>query len=263
LSIGTGDKTTTNYPNINENTVVQSNERNSFGPGKVFFVSTDQGGNFRVGDFFSVNQLTGTATLNASAFNLAGLSELRLGSLGGQIGEAINEFSSDQTMAGNSNTAVPTEYAVVGYLKRGYFGTDAMVPPVGTTGQRPGSPLTGAFRYNTSTGYPEYYAGANWKPAGELQNNTISSSQTVSAFQRLFVNTSGGAVTATLPVSPVLGDRIQFLDVANSFNTNQLTVGRNSEKINGDSADMTVAIQGAAFELVYSGATYGWRIFTV
>jgi hypothetical protein len=263
LSIGTGNKTTTNYPNIDESTVAQGNEKATFGPGKVFYVSTDQGGNFRVGDFFSVNQLTGSATLDASAFNLSGLTELRLGSLGGQIGEAVNEFSADETMSGNSNQACPTEFAVVGYIKRAKMGNDAMVPPLGTTGQRPGSPLTGAFRYNTTTGYPEYYSGANWKPAGELQNNTISSSQTVTAFQRLFVNTSGGAVTATLPVSPVLGDRIQFLDVANSFNTNQLTVGRNSEKINGDSADMTVAIQGAAFELVYSGATYGWRIFTV
>ena len=64
----------------------------------MFFVSTDQGGNFRVGDFFSVDQLTGRATLDASAFNLSGLTELRLGAIGGQVGEAINEFSSDETL---------------------------------------------------------------------------------------------------------------------------------------------------------------------
>ena len=90
--------------------------------GKVFFVSTDQGGNFRVGDFFSVDQLTGRATLDASAFNLSGLTELRLGAIGGQVGEAINEFSSDESLAGNSNTACPTEFAVRGFLTRGSDG---------------------------------------------------------------------------------------------------------------------------------------------
>ena len=88
--------------------VIQGNETNVFGPGKVFFVSTDQGGDFRVGDFFSVDQLTGRATLDASAFNLSGLTELRLGSLGGQVGEAISEFSADPAMSGNSNSACPT-----------------------------------------------------------------------------------------------------------------------------------------------------------
>ena len=106
LSIGVGNKTETNYPNVNEANVQQGRETNNFGPGRVFFVSTDQGGNFRVGQFFSVNQLTGAATLDANAFNLSGLTELRLGSLGGQIGEAINEFSSDETMSGNSNTCL-------------------------------------------------------------------------------------------------------------------------------------------------------------
>jgi len=46
---------------------------------------------------------------------LAGLTSLKLGSIGAQLGETINEFSSDPTMSGNSNTAVPTEYAVKTY----------------------------------------------------------------------------------------------------------------------------------------------------
>jgi len=79
-------------------------------------VSTDQDGNFRVGEYFKIDQATGTATLNANAFNLAGLTSLRLGSIGAQLGETINEFSSDETLGGNSNTAVPTEYAVKTYV---------------------------------------------------------------------------------------------------------------------------------------------------
>lgn len=54
--------------------------------------------------------------MDASAFDLAGLTSLRLGSIGAQLGESINEFSADNTLSGNSNTAVPTEQAVKGYV---------------------------------------------------------------------------------------------------------------------------------------------------
>jgi hypothetical protein len=79
-------------------------------------VCFDQDGNFRVGEYFRIDQATGRATLNASAFDLAGLTSLRLGSIGAQLGETINEFSADITMSGNSNMAVPTEYAVRSYV---------------------------------------------------------------------------------------------------------------------------------------------------
>jgi hypothetical protein len=112
LSIGTGGTTTTNYPGTPTQPAAQGNEVDEAYPGRVYYVSTDQDGNFRVGEYFRIDQATGTATLNANAFNLAGLSSLRLGSIGAQLGETINEFSSDATMAGNSNAAIPTEYAV-------------------------------------------------------------------------------------------------------------------------------------------------------
>jgi hypothetical protein len=116
LNIGTGNVITTNYPNTPTIPPTQGNEVVEDFPGRVYYISTDQDGNFRVGDYFRIDQATGTATLNASAFNLAGLTSLRLGSIGAQLGETINEFSSDDTMSGNSNLAVPTEYAVKTYV---------------------------------------------------------------------------------------------------------------------------------------------------
>jgi hypothetical protein len=44
------------------------------------------------------------------------LTSLRLGSIGAQLGETINEFSSDALLTGNSNSAIPTEYAVKTYV---------------------------------------------------------------------------------------------------------------------------------------------------
>ncbi len=116
LSIGTGGIATTNHPNEPSQAPSQADEVVELFPGRVFYVSTDQDGNFRVGEYFRVDQATGTATLNANAFNLAGLSSLRLGSIGAQLGATINEFSTDETLSGASNTAVPTEFAVKTYV---------------------------------------------------------------------------------------------------------------------------------------------------
>ena len=116
LSIGTGGVTTTNYPGTPTQAAAQGNETNEIFPGRVYYVSTDQDGNFRVGEYFRIDQATGRATLNANAFDLAGLTSLKLGSIGAQLGETINEFSSDVSLSGNSNTAVPTEYAVKTYV---------------------------------------------------------------------------------------------------------------------------------------------------
>jgi hypothetical protein len=130
LSIGTGGIATTNYPNVPTQLPTQGNEVEEIIPGRVYYVSTDQDGNFRVGEYFKIDQATGRATLNASAFDLSGLTSLRLGSIGAQLGELVNEFSSDSTLSGNSNTAVPTEAAVKGYFPQ----ITSNVVPGGTSG---------------------------------------------------------------------------------------------------------------------------------
>ena len=54
--------------------------------------------------------------MNASAFDLSGLTSLRLGSIGAQLGAQINEFSTDSTLSQNSNKKVPTQAAVKAYI---------------------------------------------------------------------------------------------------------------------------------------------------
>jgi hypothetical protein len=117
LDIGTGNFANTNYPNTPLLTPDSANEVSESGGGRVFFTSTDQDGNFRVGDLFSVEQSTGVATLNADAFNISGLQELQLGELTlGGSSAAINEFSTDGTMAANSDSIVPTQRAIRTYI---------------------------------------------------------------------------------------------------------------------------------------------------
>ena len=113
LDVGTGNFTSTNYPGTPSNPVAQENEILENGGGRCFYTSTDQDGNFRVGELFKVEQATGVATLNADAFNLSGLNELSLGSVAlGGTGAVIREFSTDGTFLANSDNIVPTQKAI-------------------------------------------------------------------------------------------------------------------------------------------------------
>ena len=80
------------------------------------------------------------------------------------------------------------------------------------------------------------------------------------AGQGYFCDTSSSAFTLTLPSSPSLGDEITIVDYANTFDTNNLTVGRNSQPIDGTASDLTVSMEGAGFTLVYVNSTYGWLL---
>ena len=118
LQVGTGGTDTTNWPNQPTQAPSQADQviTNPTDPGRVYYVATDELGNFYVGDQFQVDQATGNVTLDASAFDLAGLQSLRLGSVGGLIGASVDEFSTDANLTQNSNTKVPTQAAVKGYV---------------------------------------------------------------------------------------------------------------------------------------------------
>jgi len=103
----------------------------------------------------------------------------------------------------------------------------------------------------------------SWEPAKSFDYSVQNSSFAAVAFGGYFVDTSGGGVTATLPSSPSTGDTVRFVDVASSFDSFTFTVNRNGQPIMGDAANLTVELENAAFELVYSNSTFGWRLFSV
>lgn len=117
LDIGTGDITNTNYPGLPLSDPIPANETVQSNGGRVFYTSTDQDGNFRVGGLFNVEQATGIATLNADAFNIAGLNELSLGSVAlGGSGATITEFSTDPFFTQDSDSVIPTQRAIKAYI---------------------------------------------------------------------------------------------------------------------------------------------------
>ena len=114
LDIGTGGFITSNYPNqIYGNAIIpatQSNQVLEETVGRVFYVTTDQNGIFKVGRFFQVDQGTGTVTFSAS------IALSNLDGLGFKRGVVVAEFSTDGTMTGNASDVVPVQSAVRSFV---------------------------------------------------------------------------------------------------------------------------------------------------
>ena len=76
-----------------------------------------------------------------------------------------------------------------------------------------------------------------------------------------FIDTTSGAITMTLPASPSAGNIVSVKDYAETFDNNNLTVGRNGSNFNGGSSfDPTFSDEGAFLTFIYADATKGWLV---
>ena len=130
---------------------IPANEIVEGGGGRVFFSSTDQLGNFRVGPQFDVNGTTGAVTINTDQFNLSGLNAIGPFSRDGftSVGVQLQEISNNTSLlsstgAADGNTA-PTQFAVKTYLDTNYTLTSglATVATTGAYGDLSGLPTLG------------------------------------------------------------------------------------------------------------------------
>jgi hypothetical protein len=136
LEIGTGSYADTNYPQEIYGPPVnppdESKETVERDVGRVFYVTTDQFGNFRVGPFFAVDQGTGRVTFSAA------IALSNLDGIGFKRGVPISEFSIDSSFSDNAIDTVPTENATRTYIERrlgATHGGDAvavgqLIPPI-------------------------------------------------------------------------------------------------------------------------------------
>jgi len=117
----------------------------------------------------------------------------------------------------------------------------------GTSGDALTSNASGVLSWTTMSG------GTSWQAVDTTGFTAV-------AGEGYFCDTTSAAFTATLPAGTI-GDECSFIDYAGTFDTNNLTVAPDgSEKIEGTAADLTVAVERAAFTLVFTDTTQGWLL---
>jgi len=95
--------------------------------------------------------------------------------------------------------------------------------------------------------------------AGGLSYVAKTANYTASNLEGVLANTTGGAFTVTLPASPTTGDQVVIADSGDDFGTNNLTVGRNGQTIDGTAADLVLNIDSVSVQFVFDGTT--WQVY--
>lgn len=80
---------------------------------------------------------------------------------------------------------------------------------------------------------------------------------------RYIVNTSGGVITGTLPLTPDVGTYIEFIDAGETWETNDLIINGNSELINGLNENFICDVSAMKVEMVFVSSAYGWQVSVV
>lgn len=145
---------------------------------------------------------------------------------------------------------------------------------VGTTDTQTLTNKTIAYANNTLTGVQETLVSAtNIKTVnsssllgsgdlvvqGGINYVVKNSTYTASDKEGVLADTSGGAFTVTLPITPSTGDQVFIADAAGTWATFNLTVGRNGETIDGTAEDVTCDVDGASVQFIFNGTT--WVVF--
>ena len=125
----------------------------------------------------------------------------------------------------------------------------------GTTWQSVGAALP--YSYITINGSQVNLGGSVTIPTGPTAQ-AVSSNITMAANYNYFVDTTA-ARTLTLPASPSLGDTIVIYDASGTAATNNITIARNGNLINGQSTNAIIDVNQSSSIFVYTGATVGWR----
>jgi len=181
------------------------------------------------------------------------------------IAQSANFTWSGTSLAVTGTVAVTG--ALTATLDSTFSSTGALLISKGTTGQQPGSPVTGMLRYNTTTNQFEGYSGSSaaWNPVGgaSLSNDT----STASNLYPLFANaTSGSATTlytgnAKLLYKPSTGELQASVPVAlNGIVVNSQTVATSYTIAAGYSAMSSGPVTVASGQAVTVSSGSRWVV---
>jgi hypothetical protein len=103
---------------------------------------------------------------------------------------------------------------------------------------------------------------AGFGPTGAVSWNTtkVTTGFTATSGVGYFCDTTSAAFTVTLPATPAAGAVVGIADYANTFATNNLTIGRNGSNIGGIATNSILSTNGLSVTFVYVDATQGWIV---
>jgi hypothetical protein len=104
---------------------------------------------------------------------------------------------------------------------------------------------------------PAVYTGG---PGSSFSYVVKTATYTATINGGVLADTSGGAFTVTLPASPSVSDEVVIADSGGAFGTNNLTVGRNSQTIEGTAEDLVLNIDDVSVQFIFDGTT--WQVYT-
>lgn len=91
-----------------------------------------------------------------------------------------------------------------------------------------------------------------------MASQSVSSDITLSKNTKYFVDTNAPR-TLTLPAAPALGDELFVYDATGLSETNNITILRNGNKINGLDENAIIDVSQSTSAFTYTGSTIGWR----
>tara|TARA_R100001591_G_scaffold26636_1_gene36810 strand:+ start:2896 stop:4278 length:1383 start_codon:yes stop_codon:yes gene_type:complete len=96
--------------------------------------------------------------------------------------------------------------------------------------------------------------GISWQTSIKTANFTAANGE------GYFVNTTGGAITVTLPSSPSAGNVVAIKDYARTFGTNKVTIARNGSNMDGVAENTDLQTDGLSVTFVFMDSTKGWSL---
>jgi hypothetical protein len=97
-----------------------------------------------------------------------------------------------------------------------------------------------------------------WGSVGTAWQSVQTTGFTAVAGNGYPCNTTSGSFTATLPASASVGDTIEFVDYAGTWDTNELDLDPQSLKIKGSTDNIELLYERQGVRIVYVDATQGW-----
>lgn len=108
--------------------------------------------------------------------------------------------------------------------------------------------------FTYSSGFPVVFV-----PNKFWVTKLIAASDAVNSNDELIVDSTLGALTLTLPLTPSLGDKIRVMDFGDTWSaTDTVTLDGNGKNINGD-ISLILDVPNDSVEIVYNGTE--WRVY--